>query len=71
MKRNLGNLDRVIRMVLGIVLLYLAFFHADWFSSDIAYFAVVIFGLINVITSAIAFCPLYAMANIGQDKAES
>lgn len=64
MKRNVGNLDRVIRMVLGIILLYLAFFQADILSSSTLYYFVVIFGIVNVVTAAFGMCPLYALAAI-------
>lgn len=65
MKRNVGKVDRIIRMLLGISLLYISLFQRDWFSSDIVYFAVLGFGLVNVVTSMFAFCPLYSLANIG------
>lgn len=71
MKRNMGNLDRLIRLVLGLVLTYFAVFQSDFFSSDVAYLAVIIFALINLVTSALSFCPLYALANIGHDKSDS
>ena len=53
MTKNMGQLDRIIRIVLGIVLIAL-FFILDgplrWIS---------LLGLVFIITAIIQFCPLY------------
>ncbi len=57
MKINEGILDRIIRAVLGIVLIYLGFF-GNW------HFIFGIIGLIPLITGIVGFCPLYALFKI-------
>lgn len=62
MTANVGTIDRVVRLVLGVVLL------AAPFASGLALFeampatvASVIAGVIMVGTSAMKFCPLYRL----------
>ncbi|AQT46150.1 MULTISPECIES: YgaP family membrane protein [Bartonella] len=53
MKQNLGSVDRIIRIIIGVVLLSLIFIldsGARWFG---------LIGLIPLITAIIGFCPLY------------
>jgi hypothetical protein len=58
---NESNVDRIIRAVLGVVLLYLGFGGA--LSGAIAVVADVV-GVVLLATSAIGFCPLYALLKI-------
>lgn len=58
MKLNESNVDRIIRAVAGIVLLYLGFGGA--LAGGTAIVADVL-GLVLLVTGAIGFCPLYAM----------
>ncbi|WP_297322589.1 DUF2892 domain-containing protein [uncultured Bartonella sp.] len=53
MVHNLGSVDRIIRVIIGLVLLSLVFFldsRARWFG---------LIGLIPLVTAAIGYCPLY------------
>lgn len=65
MTANLGKIDRVIRIILGIVLLA-APFVTGWgiFASSGATIISVIAGAIMVATSAMRFCPLYRIFGI-------
>jgi hypothetical protein len=58
MKLNESNVDRIIRAVAGVVLLYLGFGGA--LSGMLAIVSDVI-GLVLLVTGAIGFCPLYAV----------
>jgi hypothetical protein len=65
MKRNLGNTDKVIRILAAIVVAVLYF--GNFISGTIA----LVFGLIAiifVITSFINFCPLYGILGINTFK---
>lgn len=53
MKANVGNVDRVIRVILGLVLLSL-FFILD---GGLKYIGLL--GLVLLLTAIIKFCPLY------------
>ena len=51
MKRNIGNADRIIRVVIGLVMIALGIYFNSWWGA---------IGLIPLITAAIGWCPLYA-----------
>jgi hypothetical protein len=56
MKKNMGTIDRIIRVILAVIVAVL------YFTGQISGTAAIILGvfaLIFVITSAIGFCPLY------------
>jgi len=56
MKLNEGTVDRILRVLVGIIILSLAFFgpKTPW-----AYL-----GIVPLLTGAIGFCPLYAILGI-------
>lgn len=65
MTSNVGNIDRIFRFVLGIVLLALPFFtNIAMFQAGAAKYIVIIAGLIMLGTSAMKFCPLYRIFGI-------
>jgi hypothetical protein len=57
MKMNESNVDRIIRVVAGAVLLYLGF---GMLGGALAVIADVL-GVVLLLTGAIGFCPLYAV----------
>ena len=65
MKQNESNVDRIIRVVAGIVLLFLGFSGA--LSGGLAIVAGVI-GAVLVFTGVLGFCPIYAALKIGTLK---
>ncbi|OHD64904.1 MAG: hypothetical protein A2176_04690 [Spirochaetes bacterium RBG_13_51_14] len=65
MKKNMGVIDRVIRIALAIVIAIL------YFTGQISGTAAIILGIIAaafVITSAIGFCPLYVPLKLSTMK---
>ncbi len=62
MKQNVGNVDRWIRIVLGVVLLSLLVF----LSGPIRWIGLI--GLIPLVTGIINFCPIYALLGISTKK---
>ena len=58
MKLNESNVDRIIRAVAGVVLLYLGF--GGVLAGGLGIVADVV-GLVLLVTGAVGFCPLYAM----------
>lgn len=58
MKLNESNLDRIVRVVVGIVLLYLGFGGA--LSGAMAIVADVL-GAVMLLTGVAGFCPLYTL----------
>ncbi|HLC64870.1 MAG TPA: DUF2892 domain-containing protein [Candidatus Nanoarchaeia archaeon] len=61
MEKNLGIYDRVGRLILGIVLLYLAFFMVE---NTILKALAIIIGVISLVESNIAWCGLYRLLGI-------
>lgn len=62
---NFGTIDRVFRLVLGLVLVAAPFVNGmALFESTTATIVSVVAGLIMVGTSAMKFCPLYRIFGI-------
>ncbi len=62
MKQNVGNVDRWIRIVLGVAILSLLVF----LNGPIRWIGLV--GLIPLVTGIINFCPIYALLGISTQK---
>jgi hypothetical protein len=68
MKKNMGTIDRIIRILLAIVVIIL------YITGSITGFAAIILGILAIvfiITSMIGFCPLYVpfkISTIGKSK---
>ena len=57
MKKNMGNLDKGIRIVIAVAISLLYYF--DVIQGTLAYILMA-FAIIFLLTSFISFCPLYA-----------
>jgi hypothetical protein len=65
MKKNMGTIDRIIRVAIAIIIAVL------YFTGQITGLAAIILGVITVIfvlTSIFAFCPLYLPFSISTRK---
>lgn len=61
MKKNMGNADRVIRIILALV------FAALYFTGTIAGtlgLVLMVLAVVFVLTSFVSFCPLYAIVGL-------
>jgi hypothetical protein len=65
MKTNESNIDRIIRAVAGVVLLYLGF--GGVLGGALGVVADVL-GVVLLFTGAVGFCPLYAMFKLSTLK---
>jgi hypothetical protein len=65
MKRNVGNTDRIVRMLLGFLFatLYLTNAIQGYFGIGL-----LIFGGLLILTSLIGFCPLYPLLGVNTCK---
>ena len=63
MTSNVGNIDRIARFVLGLVLLALPF-ATNMVQSTPATVICVVVGLVMLATSAMKFCPMYRILGI-------
>ncbi len=58
LKKNVGNIDRILRAVIGIAGLA-AFFMVD--ATGFLHWAFLIVGVIGLATAAMSSCPIYSM----------
>lgn len=67
MKKNMGNVDKIIRILVAIVIIGLYFTHQ--ISGTLAIVGLVLSGIF-ILTSFISFCPLYLPFGISSRKKE-
>ena len=66
MRKNIGQVDRGIRVVIGIALLAMGLFHVVTGGLAIAAY---IFGAVALVTGAVRFCPAWAIFGINTGSA--
>jgi len=64
---NVASWDRILRILLGIVLIYLGW---SGVVSGTAGAVLVILGLVPLLTGLVGFCPLYALLRIRTNSAK-
>lgn len=65
MRPNVGTIDRILRAVIGVVLLYLAFgggFAA--FEAGFLKWAAVVVGVVMLVVSVTRVCPIYSIIGV-------
>ncbi len=67
MKANVGGMDRIIRAILGIVLLALGI----WMFQNALQWVAIVIGAILLITSLVSFCPIWSLLKINTAKKEA
>lgn len=65
MKKNMGNADRGIRIILAAVFAYL--FFSGTVTGTVSY-VLLAFAAVFVLTSLVSFCPLYPLLGINTCK---
>lgn len=65
---NLCKADRVIRGILSITLIIFAVFWSDQIGDVLLQSLIIIFAVLNLISFAIGWCPVYKLANISTFK---
>lgn len=65
MKKNMGNLDRIIRIIFAVLLASLFFFNV--INGIWAIISLIVAGIL-LATSAINFCPLYTIFGLSTTK---
>jgi len=61
MKSNMGNVDRIIRIVVGLIIIIWGFAVSSWWG---------LIGLIPLLTGLLNFCPLYKLLGISTNKSK-
>ena len=62
MKSNIGNVDRVVRVLSGFAVLGAGFYYQSWWGA---------LGLVLLATAAIGWCPPYAILGINTCSKEN
>ncbi len=59
MKKNIGSADKVIRIILGLVIIILGFMYQSWWG---------VIGLVPLLTAFVGVCPAYLPFGISTNK---
>lgn len=59
MKTNVGSPDRIVRFVVGLVIIALGFYFKSWWG---------IIGIVPITTASLNFCPVYNLIGISTKK---
>ena len=62
--RNVGGIDRVIRVITALVLIYFGFINTALIGQALLATLIGIFGIVNILAAIIGICPVYAIAGI-------
>ena len=65
MKRNMSNIDRLIRAIIAVLLVYL---YIGGIVTGAFGIILVVLGVILLITSVLGFCPIYALLKFSTRK---
>jgi len=65
MKKNVGNTDKLIRLIIAVILFFLVY--TGRFAGNMEYVALVV-ALIAAVTSLLNYCPLYQIFGINTNK---
>jgi hypothetical protein len=66
--RNMHPIDQILRILLGIALIYIGFFNGDMISDTLFRTLLGGFGVINLVSGLMAVCPVYLMAGISTSR---
>ena len=71
--KNMGMIDRIIRITGGATLVYIGFFDTSIIANSVANLLLGVIGVANIFFSGIAYCPLYSIADFDtrHEKLES
>ena len=70
-KKNMGLVDRLIRTVTGLVMMYFGFINQEVIGNLTINIIVGIFGIISIAFAYITFCPIYTLGNVSTAKKSS
>jgi hypothetical protein len=62
MKTNVGGIDRILRIIVGLALLAWGWYAQNWWGA---------IGAVPLLTGAIGWCPMYLLVGLSTKKAEA
>ena len=70
-RKNMGQIDRLIRTVTGLAMMYFGFVDQSIIDDLTINLIVGVFGIVSIAFAYIAFCPIYTFGNISTAKKSS
>ena len=61
MKSNMGGVDRILRGVVGVVIIAVGFYYNSWWGAV---------GLIPLLTALVSWCPMYVPFKLTTKKSQ-
>jgi hypothetical protein len=62
MRKNMGKIDRIIRTILGIIIIAIGIYYQNWWGA---------LGLILLLTATLSWCPIYVPFKLSTNKSEA
>ena len=62
MRKNMGKTDRILRAIIGTIVIAIGIFYQSWWGT---------LGLIPLITAIISWCPIYLPFKLSTNKSEA
>ena len=62
MKKNVGTMDRVVRIIIGVIILAAGYWYGSWWG---------LIGLIPLLTGIVGWCGLYSVFHISTYHAKN
>jgi predicted RND superfamily exporter protein len=62
MKKNVGQIDRIIRIIVGLIILAVGYYFRSWWG---------LVGLLPLLTAIIGYCPPYQLFGINTIRSAS
>ena len=59
MEKNVGSVDKIIRIILGFVVIALGIYNQSWWG---------LVGIVPLFTAFISWCPVYSLIGVSTDK---
>jgi len=67
-KRNLHTIDRIARLVIGVVCVYVGFINTSIIDNTLVSTLVGIFGIVNIFAGFVSACPVYSLVGFSTFK---
>lgn len=68
--RNMCGIDALIRLAIGVLLVWVGFFSEGMIVNDLLALLIGAFGLLNIGSSLMRFCPVYRFAGLSTVRAD-
>jgi len=67
-KRNLHNLDRLVRVIIGLICVYFGFIDTSYLPQTMVATLIGVLGVVNLFAAITMHCPLYGLTGISTYK---